>query len=401
MNAIDKYDMESLWFTDFAGEPEKCWFAAGNINGLFEADLITGEAFFLGRFKKEKSWKKMLYQCCVKFGNKILFAPALASSIAIYDTENGSLKEILLPQELHVANTRFLSIVQYENVCFLICAVKPVIVCVDLLDDSVFYDFQILDRKMALEYEKALQGALWWERDIIKKEKYFIIISYKLGIYVKYNIERRITEQVCYFKSFTTSGVAAVNDDSCTYLIEKNRIFYEKNHIKKEFIIDEKECQTFNRFVKSYLVDNCYYIFTDTNLIIRINHIYSKIEYFKIPEYNVPFHVEGCWYDFFRCIKRYERGFCFLQVKGNILHIYNNQLKELIKQRMLPSNKSMFELCYERDYMNDIVTENDKFAFLNCNYFLQFINFETEKNKYMKEKMDIGDTVHFLIKKGC
>ena len=107
----NKYDMGSLWFTDFAGTPERCWFAAGNINGFFEANLITGKAVFLGRFSGEDMKRKMLYTACTKYQNKILFAPALADAIAIYDTETRELKEIPVPDCLKCRDVTFLSIV--------------------------------------------------------------------------------------------------------------------------------------------------------------------------------------------------------------------------------------------------------------------------------------------------
>lgn len=392
---IEKYDMESLWFTDFAGEPERCWFAAGNMNGFFEANLITGEAIFLGRFLREKPWKKMLYQCCTKYRDKILFAPSMASSIAIYDIKKGELEEILLPECLLEQDTKFLFIVQYENICFLVGSAKPVIVCVNMLNNQIDYDFNILDRKTLSSVNVIIEGGHLWERDFVRKQNYFIMFSYKLGMYLKYDVEKKRAEQFVFLSGYCSSkgGVVAVKDNMYAYLRDKSKITYVKDQVVQDFFIDEEISRELKRFVKSYFIGESYYVFTDSNIIIKINFSDNQIKYIQVPKYNFEFIIEGNRAEFFRCIKFWGKGFVILHANGNLLIRYDENLEELAKQRIIPNNISMVELDYNNRYKGSIIQENSARSYVDVRYYIQLIESMHIDNKAEREANIIGEKV--------
>ncbi|MCI8968172.1 MAG: hypothetical protein HFH75_11395 [Lachnospiraceae bacterium] len=392
---IDKYDMESLWFNDFAGTPERCWFAAGNINGLFAANLVTGEAIFLKRFSKAKEWRKCLYECCVKYANKILFAPGLADNIAIYDVEEDELIEIPLVSNMLIPDVKVISIVQYDNFCFLIGNITPVIICVNLLNNDISYDYNIFDVKEFAD--ELIMDGYWWDKDIIKKENSFIVVSHKLCIYLEYDIKTRNAELHRLNTYLFESGVYALNADMYAYSYGKEKIFIVKNKNKNEFLIKEEICQKFQKFVCSHLTNDTYYIFTDANVIIKIDLSINEIEYFNVDEYQIPFIIEGKLFEFFRCIKIINNEMYLLQAGGNYMKKYDLQCRELFRTRVIPYNKSMLDLGSAKYYLENIVMETVSNPFSDCESLVKLIPQMCDKSNRKDANDNIGKKIYSYL----
>ena len=365
----NKYDMGSLWFTDFAGTPERCWFAAGNINGFFEANLITGKAVFLGRFSGEDMKRKMLYTACTKYQNKILFAPALADAIAIYDTETRELKEIPVPDCLKCRDVTFLSIVQYDHLCFLVGSIKPVIACVDLKKDDITYDFQILVSGM--EKDPLVAEGYFWDQDIIRKEHFFILTSHRLGICVEYDVTERKARQFGFLPEKGEGGIIAEEHGRYVFSRGRSIICGLKSGEQKEFVPDKEVSARFSQYTCSCLKQDICFVFTDANVIFKIDLLKETMEWVEVEEYAQDFIIEGKLRAFFRCIRVVADRIYLLQAKGNLLKTYDFSLNKIDCKRIMPENKSMFEICRDKYYKDAIFREMKNSPYLNIGVFIE------------------------------
>lgn len=92
----------SLWFYDFVLDQGQILFSAGNLNGVFQADLRTGKSRLLGIFSDESLFVSNLYCGTYLYKERILFVPMCGKEFAVYDMEKG--KIIKLHTEFAVGN---------------------------------------------------------------------------------------------------------------------------------------------------------------------------------------------------------------------------------------------------------------------------------------------------------
>lgn len=67
---------------------------------FYYMDIETGSISYIGDVQDVSSFTSCLYYECVKMGNKSIFIPHHADSLAIYDSENESISSVNLPEQL-------------------------------------------------------------------------------------------------------------------------------------------------------------------------------------------------------------------------------------------------------------------------------------------------------------
>ncbi len=72
------------------------WFAAGNTNGLFKKNMLTGELHFVGFFLDEMKTQFRTYTDVKLIGNQLIFTPCFAKGIAVYNLDEKKFSNIIL-----------------------------------------------------------------------------------------------------------------------------------------------------------------------------------------------------------------------------------------------------------------------------------------------------------------
>lgn len=112
--------------------------AAMEFNGLFKVNLESGECSFLQLFPDEKYNKQRMFAKAVKYQNKVIFIPASAERLTVYDLAAKEIFYLDVISEGHIGNANFNRKYKFtealikENILYLIPSTYPGIVCVDL-----------------------------------------------------------------------------------------------------------------------------------------------------------------------------------------------------------------------------------------------------------------------------
>lgn len=131
---IQSQALPTVRFECFAEQNDWIYFASSLTNGLFRGNLKTGQTDFLGCFPGEFLEICFLYTGCVRYENKIVFAPGMAENIAVYDTQNRTIEMIPLPDIEYKCRDRkkFSSVFVFEHFVFFIPNRIPVIIKMDM-----------------------------------------------------------------------------------------------------------------------------------------------------------------------------------------------------------------------------------------------------------------------------
>lgn len=112
--------------------------SAMEFNGLFEVNLDSGECSFLRLFPDEKYNKQRMFAKALKFQNKVIFIPASADKLAVYDLVGKEIFYINVISEDSVGknsfnkNYKFTEGIIKEDILYLIPSTYFAIVWVDL-----------------------------------------------------------------------------------------------------------------------------------------------------------------------------------------------------------------------------------------------------------------------------
>jgi hypothetical protein len=142
---ISRINERKLKFVDCVLINDKIWFSALNINGLFCADYKTGKAKFIGHFPSEYPiGDKMgvwLYWPVQHYNNKLIFGPANANDIIVYDIKiNEFIKhELRSVSREDVVYCKFNSSILFENYIYFIPSLYPSIVRFDIETSEITY----------------------------------------------------------------------------------------------------------------------------------------------------------------------------------------------------------------------------------------------------------------------
>lgn len=115
---------------------DEYWFVAGNTNGLFKINLLTGEQIFMGFFPDEDKTQFRAYTDIKRVGNKLIFTPCFAKEIAVYNLD----ENIFLKKSLSVYESgmnQYLKSVKYKNNVYFIPFSSSTFIKYDVCRDKI------------------------------------------------------------------------------------------------------------------------------------------------------------------------------------------------------------------------------------------------------------------------
>ena len=98
---------------------DEYWYVAGNTNGLFKKNLLTGKLDFLGFFPNEYHLQFRAYTDLKLVDNKIVFTPCSAKEIAVYNLNENTFSKKPLPAYESGMN-QYLKSVKYKSSVYFI-----------------------------------------------------------------------------------------------------------------------------------------------------------------------------------------------------------------------------------------------------------------------------------------
>lgn len=125
-------------------EDGKIWMALLDRNGICEVDAETHQAKIIHIFEDEPITKQLLYNYVEKVDNNLVFAPAMAKKIAVYNLENNSLIYIPLKEtsgkfKQIQEEVKFWNIIRYKQNVYLLGYSYPAIVKINIRQMEIVY----------------------------------------------------------------------------------------------------------------------------------------------------------------------------------------------------------------------------------------------------------------------
>lgn len=134
---------EAIWFDGMAIYENFGYVSPENFNGLFRINLDDFSTDYLGAFPGEPN-QEALYHNVVKKENKLIFIPATANHIAIYDIVSNSFN--MIPVKIEETSKswiygwpKFFNAAVYKKYVFLIACYYPAIVRLDIETGELLY----------------------------------------------------------------------------------------------------------------------------------------------------------------------------------------------------------------------------------------------------------------------
>lgn len=136
------------YFFDYVKINNELWFAGRNYNGLYSIDLDTNKMKRLGTFPTESLTMTFLFARTFKYDNQVIFIPACAKAINIYDRKTQEFQLVDIPYKTIDSDRliKFVDAVQYNDNLFLIGYHYPGIIKYSLKNSTLEIIDDFLDQ---------------------------------------------------------------------------------------------------------------------------------------------------------------------------------------------------------------------------------------------------------------
>lgn len=264
----------TLWFHDFVLDEKKVFFSAGGLNGLFQADLKTGESKLLGTFLGEKIFGANLYCGTYLYKSRILFVPLFGREFTVYDITK---KEIFkLQSEVterykaeKIPSAKFYASIMVGKNVYAFGWNIPEIVRIDMETLLIkTYKGWMED----LHWDEGRENEPYFNRDVCIKESSLFVVMGKDNAVLELNMDtdriiiHSIGKEEHIYKTLTydgkyfwltdrMKGIVRVNGASWEYEYKKMDSFSSDAHFNSSILMDQEVWLFANKVDNIYRID--------------------------------------------------------------------------------------------------------------------------------------------------
>lgn len=384
-----------LWFNDFVLDNGEIIFSSGSVNGLFRADIYTGEAQLIGRFPGEDMFGYHLYFQSHRHKDHILFVPARARQFALYNIKDNSF-HMFLPDEIEeMKHFKYIASVLVDKYVYSFGYKTSSIIRIDMETLEVKYYSGWLEK--LYQFGNKVENAFFYKDVCVVGKSLFLVTGKNNSI-----VELNMNEDEIYIhpvgKKESVYNTIAF-DGTSFWLTEQSKGFLKVNMKNWEYQYWEIEntIQT-DCFVSSLMINNEVWLFSNHDEALYVINCKDS----SIERLTVQFDKSDVWYP-----RNDEYGYQFAKQLQNELAVFCTQDCQLhfLKQnedirRVKFFTSDLVADVYEKNFreMKDIETihEGDR-KFRQLEDFLLFLrNVEEESGKY--ERQDCGKTIYSCIR---
>lgn len=182
--------MKKVCGWDFFEVQNGIWISAIDRNGLFRYDFIDKKIIFKGIFPRENMWGSNLHSCILEWQEKLIFIPANAENISIYNLKTETFEICRLPQELVGIKHKFSNAVTREEKLFLFGDQIPGIYILDLVSKQ----YRQVD-KFNIKSNSKRKFMSFINKDYVLKSNTIYLTTRHSGAVYKVNIETENVEK--------------------------------------------------------------------------------------------------------------------------------------------------------------------------------------------------------------
>lgn len=220
------------------------WFVAGNTNGLFKKNFLTGQIDFIGFFPQERKLGFRLYSSIEFIDNILVFAPCHADNIAFYYIEEKKFFSIPIVDDSGKRFNRYMRLVQYHGVIYFIPFWAASFIKYNIYEKS----FEVLDswEQLCNQYKEQKTDAFIIEEICLDNNYIYMFTSLKNQVVI-FNMDTDLFEIKNLHIPADNQVTTVCKWDRYIFMItNKNRIYkwdYERNVTAL--------CIEFNKYMKS------------------------------------------------------------------------------------------------------------------------------------------------------
>ena len=180
-----------LWTVGVCLVGEELWFSSAEFDGLFRADMRTGQITFVSPISASDKTRQFGFSCVIQIENVLYLCPFSADCICAYDIQNNKMK--FWPLKLEVSPCVNRAYCFYEKI-YMFCDELHLIIVFDSKTEEISYIHEEPDRKYS--FDKVCDIVCLGEflyfvegRHIIETDLWFRYISeYSISGYFEENI---------------------------------------------------------------------------------------------------------------------------------------------------------------------------------------------------------------------
>ena len=267
------------------------WFVANNLNGLFQIERASGNLNLVGVIPNEGMFQRQLYFKGLKYNEYLVFAPALAKEIAIYDTKRREFVKLafeaprIRSERWSSKRHQFFGINVYKNFVFIIGCYYPGIIRIDMEDFTLLYLDQWVESLERLSLSKTMY---FRQASIVEGTKLYIPCSMANAILV-YDLETLEFELEMLEQCRVGISDFYVKDDTFWFtprqgiLLGKGKVGDKELVQQEEYVLNIDEPENFREIIVS---DNKMYVFFIHNQRLFVfDYLSDKYHFVELTEW--------------------------------------------------------------------------------------------------------------------
>ncbi len=173
--------------TGIIDENGRLWFSELKYNSLFCYDLKKQILEWKAFFPSEPIWNTLLYRCCVRWRQKIVFIPAKASQVAIYDMGENTFRQIAV-RDYGQKAVKFCNAALYGDNVIAFGDMYPCIMVIDMKSGRVSY-YEDLHNKLDQLHNNDVDFYL--ARNIVTDEdgEHCYLLGAKANVLIRFSLQ--------------------------------------------------------------------------------------------------------------------------------------------------------------------------------------------------------------------
>lgn len=330
------------------------WFAAGNTNGLFKKNLLTGELYFIDFFPDEAKTQFRAYTDVKRVGNKLIFTPCYAKRIAIYNIDDKKFSSVLLP-EFKTGVNQYIKSVKYKDYIYFIPFSASFFIKYNVVEGNIKKLEEWTDLKK--QYLDQGNNNLIIETVCTDNKDIYMFMNDKNYVIIL-NMDTDQFQVKSLDTSFDEKIYSVFRRDNNIWIVTNRNIIYKWNYVDNEIlhIVD------FNQYIKfrDYMIYNIYVTSKYVYLINMFDKDIMVFDYinreFTIIDMNK--YVSDKQDDYLSLYYYYD-----IQVTGNnkieLFSFYDGKYITIDGKAVINSNdgfllsKEYFEKCFSNKFFSD------------------------------------------------
>ena len=372
---------QTIWTIGLCLVGKEIWFTSADFNGLFRADIKTGEVKFVSQISILGKNQELSFSCIIQKDEFLYLCPFVSNCICEYNMNTNTMQFFFLDDVKEAYVNRAFCV---KDKIFMFCDQKHMVVIFDLADKKISYVKKYGQEKHC--YDKI--------QDIVCVEETFFFADGCRIIETDLQLKRRAEYDMSKYSERKEIETIAFSKNCFWLLCGKTTLLFWNKEEDKVYTYTVPDLGTAR---KSYINEQVLYIFyPDTNRILIFNMEDKDV---------IVVHTEKFGYQigqpkiFLPFLKESTEGIYFYSYVNSGINLLKPN-GELTSVKLFMRDMDSFLIDYIGAgfyHKGEAFYENQKY-FGRLDYFLNCINKENVEKSFEETENEVGSLIYNKIK---